>query len=380
MTTPSLRCWAEINLPHLAFNLRRFRSLAGRSCEVIGVVKADAYGHGLPVVARRLWIEGVRTLAVANIAEAAVASRTVPGADILLLSPMLSAEIPAFLRHPKRWMPTLSSLTELRALEKAAARARKKVRVHVKLDTGMGRLGGFADEALRILQLIASSHHLSAAGLYSHFASADVDRAETLRQLERLQSFCRHASAAGIAIPPLHFQNSAGTIQVNARGLVAAIRPGLSLYGIPTPAAAWRHTFGPHALKPVLAWKTRVALIRDMPRGATISYANTFRAPRPMRVAVLAAGYADGVSRKLSNRGEVLIHGKRCRILGRVTMDMTMVDVTRVPRARWGDEAVLIGRSGKDEITAHEMATWAETNAYEVLCNISRRVLRVSRS
>ena len=370
---PSLRCWAEINLSHLAFNLRRFRSLVGRNCDVIGVVKADAYGHGLFAIAQRLAREGVKTLAVANITEAAIASRAAPRADILLLSPLLPAEISQL---QTRWIPTVSSLTEFYALKRSAQRSRTKLRVHVKLDTGMGRLGGFSDEILKVLQLIAESRWITATGLYSHFASADVDRAETLRQVGRLRAFCRHGRAKGITIPPLHFQNSAGAIHVDARGLATSIRPGLSLYGVPTPAAAWRRCFGPNALKPVLAWKTRVALVRNMPGGSTISYANTFRASKPMRVAVLAAGYADGLSRKLSNRGEVLIHGKRCKILGRVTMDMTMVDVTRVPRAKWNDEAVLIGKGAGDEITAHEMAKWSETNAYEILCNISRRVTR----
>ncbi|MBI4027194.1 MAG: alanine racemase [Verrucomicrobia bacterium] len=376
MKSPNiLRCWAEIDLAALAFNLKRIRSLCGKHVEIIGVVKADAYGHGLFAVARSLAVAGVRTLAVANILEARAASLAAPDADILLLSPLLPDEIPDAIRHP-RWLPTLSNGMEFAALEKAAACLRKQIRAHVKLDTGMGRLGAFQDEILQLLRRASRSEWITVAGLYSHLASADTDRDDSLRQVRRLQDFCAFASRSGFHAPPLHLQNSAGILRLRPFDSIVAARPGLALYGIPQPWAAWRRRFGMRPLKPVLSWKTRVTLVRDMPRGATISYASTFRARRRMRIAVLAAGYADGVSRKLSNRGEVLIRGRRCRILGRVTMDMTMADVTEVPNVRWGDVAVLIGRSGREEITVLDVARWAETNAYESLCNISKRVPR----
>ncbi len=383
----SFRCWTEINLNALTFNFRRIRSLRKNS-PVIVVVKADAYGHGLFAVAQQLAGEGVQTMAVANLREADVASRAAPRADILLLSPLLPEEMEEVVRHPK-WISTICHRTEYEKLEKAAARLKRKVRVHLKLDTGMGRLGDFAVGLFPLVQQVHSSRWLVLDGLYSHLASADTDPDESLRQLVTFEIFCRQVALAGIHVPKVHFENSAGSIfwggDQRISDLDRGLRPGLALYGVPVPLDAWRKRFGSHPLRPVLSWRTRVALVREMPAGSTISYGNTFRARRRMRVAVLSAGYADGISRKLSNPcpppgrrgGEVLIHGKRRRILGRVTMDMVMVDVTRAPQTRWGDTATLIGKDGRDEITASEFAEWAETNPYEVLCNISKRVPRI---
>ncbi len=374
--SPLHRTWVEIDLSALVFNLRRIRSLFDKEISVIGVIKADAYGHGLHAVAQTLAAHGVKTLGVTNILEAQTASSAVPKADVLIFSPLLQEEISETIRHP-RWIPTLSNNEELHTFEREAMRRKRRVRVHLKLDTGMGRVGGLQQEILSILQHIHGSKWLIATGLYSQLASADMDREESMRQMKKLHDFCQSARRLGVALPPVHFQNSAGIVRLNPHGLIKSVRPGLSLYGVPVPLSAWQRHFGPSPLRPVLAWKTRVALIRDMPRGTAISYGNTFRTRQPTRIAILAAGYADGIYRKLSNRGEVLIHGKRCRILGRVTMDMIIVDVTHLSHIQWGDTAVLIGKSGQEEITAADFANWAETNANEVLCNIGKRVPRI---
>ncbi len=374
---PSLpaRSWTEIDLSALAHNVRAIRSLIPRRCEVIGIVKADAYGHGMVPIARRLAREGVRTFAVANIGEAALLSSSLPQASILILGPLLPEEVNNAVRHPQ-WILTLSSERERKVLEKAAARARSKVRVHVKLDTGMGRLGAFADDLFDLMKRIQVSKHLQIAGLLSHLASADIDIASAKLQLKRLRDFRSRAIQEGIPVPFIHLQNSAGTLRLPVPDWIDAIRPGLSIYGLGNPREGWNQRLSARKLRPILAWKTRVALVRDVPAGTTISYAGTFQTKHHTRVAVLAAGYADGVFRKLSNRGEVLLRGRRCRILGRVTMDMIMVDATRVPKVRWGDPVVLLGRDGRDEITAHEFASWAETSPYEVLCSIDQRVAR----
>jgi len=343
---------------------------------VIGVIKADAYGHGLPAVAKALSAKRVKTLAVANIFEANAAVSSAPQSEILLLSPLLKEEIPEVVSH-SHWIPTLSNLYESTAVEREAMRQKRRVAVHLKLDTGMGRLGGFPLDTLSLLKRIEKSRYLTATGLYTHFSSADTDEKETLHQFKKLQSFCRLAKEYGISVPAVHLQNSAGLMRIRGGKLVKGVRPGLALYGIPHPLHVWQHRFGSQSLKPVLTWKTRIALLRTVPAGTPVSYAGTYRTRRKSRLAVLSAGYADGIPRKLSNRGKVLIHGKRCRILGRVTMDMTIVDVTHVPKTRWGDTAVLIGKQGNDEITAHEFSGWAETNEYEVLCNIGKRVLRI---
>lgn len=374
--SPTLRCWADINLSSLAFNLRRFRSLISQSTEIIGVVKADAYGHGLFAIAQALTQLRVRSLAVAHIAEADIASRAAPCADILILSPLLPNEFSEILSCP-RWIPTLSNLAEAQRLARIAARAHKKVRVHVKLDTGMCRLGDSPSNTLRLLRFIHRSSCLQTTGLYSHLSSSDSSAAETRAQQKRLFEFIRLASIPEHLLPPLHLQNSTGLLRLPSHPRLSAIRPGLALYGATDRPDLWRQRFGNHALRPVLSWHTRIGMVRNIPRGATLSYDRTFKARVPMRIAILCVGYADGLSRKLSNRGEVLIHGRRCPIVGRVTMDMILADVTRVPSVKWGDQVTLLGQNGTDTITSHEIARWAETNSYEILCNISKRVPRI---
>jgi alanine racemase len=372
----SYRTWAEIDLKALKFNLRRLRSLHPR-CDLIGVVKANAYGHGMFAVAKTLAREGVRVFAVTNLLEAETISRAVSKSRILLLSPVLSEEIPLVVKSQPRWMPTISNQSELQSFEKEARKQRKRVCVHVKLDTGMGRLGSFPDEALQICEAIQKSSFLKLSGIYSHLSSVDINLNESLRQLEKLRLFCQTLIERGISLPQVHFQSSTGALRLRSNDYITSIRPGLALYGVPNPFSIWKNRFGARPLKPVLTWKARVVLVRDLPKGATISYQMTFRVKKPMRIAVLGVGYADGVSRKLSNRGEVLIRRKRCKILGRVTMDMTIVDISKIPKIRSGETAVLIGRSGSDEITAAEFAEWAETSPYEILCNIGKRVVRV---
>jgi len=376
----SLRCWAEIDLDALASNLQRIRSLHENK-PLIAVVKADAYGHGLFAVTRRLAREKVRAFAVANLQEAAVASRAAPESDILILGPLLPNEIEGVFRCP-RWIPTLSCRSEFEKLERTAARLKKTARVHLKLDTGMGRAGDFSEQLFKLVQRIRLSRRVILDGLYSHLARAETDPKMSLHQLTEFKFFCRRVALEGIPVSRIHFENSAGTLLWCDHEKISdpdrSLRPGLALYGVASPLGAWRKQFGVRPLHPVLSWKTRVALVREMPAGSVISYGATFRTRARTRVAVLSAGYADGIFRKLSNRGEVLIRGKRRRILGRVTMDMTMVDVTRPPQIRWGDPATLIGRDGRDEITASEVAEWAETNPYEILCNISKRVPRIT--
>jgi alanine racemase len=374
-STRPYRSWADIDLHALTFNLKRIRSLAGRR-EVIGVIKADAYGHGLFGVAQALAQQGVRTFAVANLIEAQIASKAVAEADVLILGPLLAEEYAELVTH-SRWTCTLSSEQEFQALEKEAASQRKKVRAHLKLDTGMGRIGALPNEMLKLYEKISDSRWVKIASLFSHLSSADSDHPESLAQLQKFQNFTRELEKRGFSIPPIHIQNSAGTLRLTALDIADYVRPGLSLYGVASPLSSWQKQFGKEPLHPVLSWKTRVALIRDIPAGTSISYDRTHRTRTRTKVAVLSAGYADGIFRKLSNRGQVLIGGKRCPILGRVTMDMIMVDISKVKNVKWGDTATLIGKNNGDGITAQEFAQWAETSPYEVLCNISKRVPRI---
>lgn len=371
----SLRCWAEINLSVLTSNLKRIRSLLPPSCDVIAVVKSDAYGHGVFQITQALAQQKVRTFAVTNITEAEIVSRAAPRAEILLASPLLPDEMTEIIHH-SRWIPTISNWKEFEMLQKIGTRHKKKIHIHLKLDTGMGRLGGFPEEILSLLKRANRSSWITPVGLYSHLASAPTHLSNSIQQMEKLHSFYKGAIQRGIWVPPIHIQNSAGTVRIRIPSWIRYVRPGLALYGVPTPPHAWQQHFGDHSLTPILSWKTRVVLIREVPAGTSISYGSTYRTRTRTRIAILSAGYADGIFRKLSNRGEVLIHGKRCPILGRVTMDMIIVDIKRMP-VRWGDPVTLIGKDGQEEISAHDVAQWAETIPYEVLCKISKRVPRI---
>ncbi|MCC7517631.1 MAG: alanine racemase [Verrucomicrobiae bacterium] len=375
MKPPALRCWTEVDLSAFRHNLSRIRSLLPRGCEIMGVVKANAYGHGLAETSRFLATRGVRIFLVANATEAEALLRAVPRAMALLAGPTVPGEIEWAVRR-RGVIFALSDREELQRIERAAARAGATATIHLKVDTGMGRIGCRTEEAVQLFMEVARSHRVCAAGLFSHMARAEADPAECRRQLARLLQPVEELERQGLDVGALHIHNSAAVANLDPNGRLTYARPGLALYGLGEPAAAWRRRLGGEALRPALVWKTRVALIRDVPKGTAISYGGTFRAPRRMRVGVLAAGYADGVSRKLSNLGSVLVGGFRCPILGRVTMDMTMVDLSRVPDARWGDEAVLIGRQGGEEITAREIAEQIGTISYEVLCGIGVRVAR----
>jgi alanine racemase len=376
MSRAPLRCWAEVSAAALRRNLSGIRGLLPRGCEAMGVVKANAYGHGLAAVAKVLAGEGVTRFLVANAAEAEALLKAVPRARILLAGPTVPGEIEWAVRQP-RLAFALSSSGEFFAIQRAAKEAGVSTAVHLKVDTGMGRIGCRPEEAVALFARVAASGRVRAEGMFSHMAKAEAGPAECRVQFASLARVVDELARRGIRPGLLHLHNSAAVVNLPADARLTLARPGIALYGCGEPRAAWRRALGGRPLRPVLSWKARVALVREVPKGTAISYGGTFRAPRRMRVGVLPFGYADGFSRRLSNLGEVLVRGKRCRVLGRVTMDMTMVDLTRAPDTRWGDEAVILGRQGGDEITAMEVADKLGTISYEVLCGIGARVPRV---
>jgi alanine racemase len=348
------RCWVEVDLDALRHNVAAIRQRIGKS-KLMAVVKADAYGHGLAQVAGALMQCGVDTFAVANLTEALVIRQVGgPGWPILLFGSALPFEIEKMVEQ--NITPTISTLDEARAFSAIG----KPVSVHIEIDTGMGRVGFWHTEAGKAIEQIAALPHLSIAALYTHFPSADENLAETRRELDLFLQVpgpgLRHAanSAAVLTLPESHLD---------------IVRPGLALYGIAP------------GLQPVLSFKARVAFVKTVEAGRTISYGQTFVAPRPMKVATIAAGYADGFARHLSNGAQVLIGGRRCPVIGRVTMDQIMVDVTRLDRVACGDEVVFIGQQDGGQITATEVATWAGTIPWEVLCGITKtaRVPRLYR-
>jgi alanine racemase len=353
------RCWVEVDLDALRHNVAAIRRRIGKA-KLMAVVKADAYGHGLAQVAGMLMQSGIDAFAVANLTEA-LALRQVGGSGwpILLFGSALPFEIEKIVEQ--NITPTISTLDEAKEFDAAASN--RRIPVHIEIDTGMGRVGFWHEEAGEAIQQIAALPHLQIEGLYTHFPSADENLAETRRELELFlkvadPAFLRHAanSAALLNLPESHLD---------------IVRPGLALYGIASAGD----------FRPGLAFKARVAFVKTVAAGRAISYGQTFVAPRPMKVATIAAGYADGFARHLSNAAQVLIGGRRCPVVGRVTMDQIMVDVTGLDNVACGDEVVFIGEQNGAKITASEVAEWAGTIAWEVLCGITKtaRVPRLYR-
>lgn len=359
------RVWAEIDLAVLRQNARALITHAGGRAALMAVVKANAYGHGLEEIVSAL--AGIASIfAVANPEEARCVAKVAPNADILLLGSSLPSERAGILAAGM--IPTISSLEE--AKEFAAIAGNQPFRVHCKIDTGMGRTGIWHTGSPSEIRAICAIPGLELHSISTHLAAADEDIAFTLRQFADFDQAISQIRDL-VDASKLHVLNSSGTIRFPAAS-ADLIRVGLALYGIsPVPEF-------PDLVRPILQWKTRVASIRQMPAGRTLSYGATFTTTRPTDVAALTIGYGDGYPRSLSGSGaEVLIHGKRCRVLGRVTMDQILVDATGVDNVAPGDEAILIGNQGTESITASELATRSGTIPWEILTRIGGRTRRI---
>jgi alanine racemase len=381
MTSPSsslpLRCWAEIDLAALERNLRLIRASLPAHIRYVAVVKADAYGHGLQQVAGRLMHAGADLFGVANLTEAAQLRELGPGWPILLLGPLLPGEEKFVADYDVA--VTVSTGEEVTRLEAAAKAASRPISVHMKIDTGMGRLGVWHEEAPALVARIQGSGHLRLAGVFTHFASPDDDPKFTEEQRRR---FLSALSACGLSGPKgagilIHADNSAGLETMPGASPFNAVRIGLLQFGVlPHPGSFLSQV----KTEPVFSFRTRVGIVKRLPSGTTVSYGRTRKLSRDSTIAVLCAGYGDGIPRSVSNRASVLIHGVRCPVLGRVTMDQTVVDVTEVAGVAGGDEVVLVGKQGKDEISVGEFSRWADTIPWETLCSVTKRVPRIYRT
>jgi alanine racemase len=374
------RCWVEVDLDALRHNVTAIRRRIGPKVKLMAVVKADAYGHGLAQVGGMLMQCGVDAFAVANLSEA-LALRQIGGSGwpILLFGSALPFEVGKMIEQ--NITPTISNVEEARLFDEEAKRRGKIVDVQIEIDTGMGRVGFWHKEVTKQIPKIAALWHLRIAALYTHFPSADEDKKETRRELGRFLKVVEQLKGKGLKIPLLHAANSAAVLNLPEAAL-DMVRPGLLLYGIvPGSAIAAGTAATTTELLPALSFKARVAYVKRVAAGRTISYGQTFTAKRTMKIATVTAGYADGFSRHLSNKAQLLIRGARCPVVGRVTMDQIMVNVTALKEVECGDEVVFIGRQGAEQITADEVARWEDTIAWEVLCGITKtaRVPRVYR-
>ena len=332
----------------------------------MAVIKANAYGHGSPEIAVAL-AHSVDLFGVANVTEARTIRQSLPEAEVFILGTALPCEREEIVRCG--FIPSISSLDEARSFHELGGN--DPVRVHLAIDTGMGRMGIWQDDVLEVARELIQLPRLEITGIATHLPSADEDEEYTAKQLARFEEIAAQLTGLGLKAPLIHSLNSAGVIRFgsHANGMV---RAGLMLYGI-SPVPDFQNQ-----LRPVMTLKTRVTLVRTLPTGRTISYGGTFVTTRPTRVATLAIGYADGYPRNLSGHGaDVLIHGRRCPVLGRVTMDQIMVDATDLQEVAPGDEAVLIGRQDSEEILASDLAQKAGTIVWELFTGLKGRVERI---
>lgn len=357
----SYRCWAEIDRAALRHNVKVVRDRIG-SAEILAVVKANAYGHGLLGVAQTL-AEDAQLFGVANLEEALILRESLPH-PIVILGPATPEERPMIAQS--QFIPTISSLEEAQAFDQL-----KAVSVNFKVDTGMGRMGVVENEALEIFKRVAALPNIEVHSISTHMPVSNEDAEYTRDQLVRFQKIVERFRAEVPGSYKAHVLQSAGTLAFN-QPTFEIVRAGIMLYGI-SPLPEFRKL-----LKPVMTWKTRICLVREVPKGSSISYGRTFIAPRNMRVATLSAGYADGYPWHLSNRGAgVLVRGKRCPILGRVTMDLMVIDVSQFSDVQVGDDVVLMGRDGAEEIPCIELSERAGTISWEIVTRIGARVRRV---
>ena len=373
MNQATKRTWAEIDLSNLEHNYRALRGMIPRGCRFLGVVKANAYGHGAIPVAKKLVKLGAEYLAVACLDEAIELRQAGIDTPILILGPTL----PDFSKELFEYDLTqaVQDFELAQSLSDAAVQAGRSLKIHIKVDTGMSRLGFLCNEetigrsAERIVK-VCSLPGLEPEGIFTHFANADGDEEYTMRQFTRFMDVLDKLSDLGVEFQIRHCAASAAVLNYPCTHL-DMVRPGIAQYGhYPDPSCEGLD--GP-GLIPLMTLKTRVIALRELKKGTSISYGCTHVLERDSRVAVLPIGYADGLDRLLSNRGEVLIHTVRAPILGRVCMDLCVVDVTDIVNVRVGDEVTVFG----PELPLEEKADVVKTIQYEMLCGISRRVPRV---
>ncbi len=374
--------WAEIDLSAISHNLQQIKSIVeSEGSSVLAVIKDNAYGHGAVEVARMAEKANVRMFGVATVEEAMLLRQANIQTPILIFCCILPEQADEIVRYDIT--QTVCDLRTCEILSKSAERLGKKAKIHVKIDTGMGRIGIAYEKAVELIKQIIQLPHIVVDGIFTHFAVADIDQTQfetdqitdeafTKIQIKRFDAILSDLGKIGINISIKHSANSAGILNFPS-SYYDMVRPGLALYGL----YPCENPYKKIDLKPALSLKTRVVYLKELPAGHSISYGRTYVTDKLTKVATLAVGYGHGYSRKLSNKGEVLIRGKRVRIIGTICMDQCLCDVTHIPDVSIGDEVVLIGKQGEQEITADEVANKIGTISYEVLCGINANVRRI---
>jgi alanine racemase len=370
------RSWVEINLRQIALNFEAVRQVVGPGVEVMPVVKADAYRHGAVEVSRTLTGAGARWLAVSNVEEGAILRDRGITVRILVMADFLPGERDGLLEYGLT--PVIHSLSDIQEWDRIAGSRGVSGAYHLKIDSGMGRLGTRAT-ASEIREAVSATRHASLEGLMTHFASAaNYASPQTEQQRQAFEAVCLELASAGINPPFLHLSSSTPVTYGRREAWQRMVRPGHAIYGYVSQIA--KGAAAPPRLlevRPALTWKTAVLAVKDLPAGALVGYGGMYRAAEPMKIAVLAAGYADGIPHRLSNKGRVIAKGRFAPIIGAVSMDLTTIDVTHCPPMVVGDAVTLLGSEGGVSIDAQQMARTAGTISYSLLCGIHARVKRI---
>lgn len=364
-----LKTWAEIDLGAVRFNIKNIQKKLGKNIELMAVVKCNAYGHGAIEVSGQALALGVQALGVSSLYEGIELRDVFKDVPIIVLSSGMSGQSEEFIEY--NLSPVVCTWQMTNALADAAKKRGTRAKVHIKVDTGMGRIGVWHERADEFIRQVYKMPDVEIEGICSHFATSDEQNLDFARQQFDWFNRCLE-KIKDLPIRFKHISNT-GAIFNLPEAHLNMVRPGLSIYGV-SPS---EYVKGAEKLRPALSLKTKIAFLKKIPKGRTLSYARTYKTKKEMKVATLPVGYGDGYPLSLSNKGYVLVRGKKARILGAVTMDQIMVDVTEIKDVKTEDAAVLIGKQGNEEITATEVAGMAGTIPYEIFTSINKRVQRV---
>jgi len=353
--------WTEVNLDAIAQNVKNIKKLIGKKKELMAVVKGNAYGHDILEISSVVLENGATRLAVARLEEAIFLRKAGITVPILVLGLTLKPQAESLVSYDIT--PTVCEFEMIEKLSESAVQMNKMTKIHLKVDTGMGRIGIFPDDVLKFIKRIKALKKVEIEGIFTHFSVADEkDKFYTEEQFRKFIEILTILEKEGIKIPIKHVGNSATLLDLPHMWL-DMVRPGLAIYGL-YPSKEVKKTIN---LIPAQQFKTKIVFIKELPRGESISYGRIYITKRRMRVASLPVGYADGYNRLLSNQGEVLVRGQRVPIIGRVCMDQCMIDVTNLTQVEIGDEVVLWGRQGEEMITVEEIAQKIRTINYEIV-------------
>jgi alanine racemase len=371
------RTWAEVSLAALGENFHAVQTHVGEGVTICAVVKADGYGHGAVECAQALESEGAQWLGVTDAAEGLALRGAGVTARILLMTGIWKGEEDGIVAQ--NLTPTIWEPWHVELLERAARKRQNVLPLHLKLDTGMNRLGASKEALPHLCQVLSVCKHLGVEGVSTHFASAEVlDAEDAVRQMKCFEEGLAVLQSYGLRPPLVHMGNSAA-MSARRETWKTMVRPGIALYGysLAFTRAGEPATVAELPLRPVLSWKTRVLTVKEVAAGEAVGYVGTFVTKKQSRIAVLPVGYADGYPRLLSNRARVIVGGEYAPVVGRVSMDLTIVDVSHIRGVAVGDEVVLIGNHNGKSVDAVELARLCESVPYEILCGISQRVPRV---